>query len=143
MRIFSVGLFILFACSMTLNAQSKKSPIKFEFEITEGNTLHVKADVKKGWNIYSHYTTSGGPIPSSISLDNASAKGKLIEEGKVYTAFDDLFEMEVSKFKDDVTFVQKFENINGDVLKGYFTYMSCDDKRCLPPEDVIFEIPVE
>ncbi len=143
MKIYSFAILSIFIwCNPTL-AQSKKSPIKFEFEIADGNTLHIKADVKKGWNIYSHYTTSGGPIPSSITLDNATASGQLKEEGKIYTAFDDLFEMEVSKFKDDVTFVQKFEKLEGDVLKGYFTYMSCDDKRCLPPEDVIFEIPVE
>lgn len=122
------------------------NPVSFEFEIkTEGTErlLVAKATVADGWNIYSYKNPENGPIPTTIDLENATAVGDIIEHGDIITKYDDMFMLEVSKYKKKVEFAQAFTDVRGSSLKGYVTYMCCDDKRCLPPVDVTFDLSVE
>ncbi len=50
--------------------------------------------------------------------------------------------MDLKFFDTKADFVQriKWNGKKPGVVKGYVTYMSCDDQKCLPPEDVDFEI---
>ena len=49
--------------------------------------------------------------------------------------------MDVTKFKGDFTITQKIKTANpNQPITGYLTFMTCDDSKCLPPEDVEFSI---
>lgn len=107
--------------------------------------LEISAGIDKGWNIYSTYQKEGGPLPTEISFTkgnhfNAVGMIEEISDHKV-SGHDDLFDMDVVKFKESVRFVQKIE-INDPMtsIKGTITYQTCDDSKCLPPKTVGFEI---
>ena len=52
--------------------------------------------------------------------------------------------MNVSYFGNGVTFQQKIKlNKGATTVKGKVEFMVCNDKQCLPPEEVSFSIPVK
>ncbi|MEP7196759.1 MAG: cytochrome c biogenesis protein CcdA [Saprospiraceae bacterium] len=101
--------------------------------------------IDKGWQIYSSYMAEGGPLPTQIEMtkgEHFSLLGKIEELGEHKTSgFDELFEMDVVKFKEEVKFIQKINVNNANIpIKGFFTYQSCDASKCLPPKSIGFEI---
>jgi len=52
--------------------------------------------------------------------------------------------MDVSYFEKSVVFQQKIKlNAAQVTVKGQLEYMTCNDKQCLPPEDLDFEVVVK
>jgi uncharacterized membrane protein YqiK len=52
--------------------------------------------------------------------------------------------MNVSYFDNSVVFQQKVKlNTNETTVKGTLEYMVCNDKQCLPPTEVAFNIAVK
>ncbi|MEO6190416.1 MAG: cytochrome c biogenesis protein CcdA [Saprospiraceae bacterium] len=106
------------------------------------------ANIENGWHIYSSQMGEGGPMPTEISYtsgDQFKVGGKIEEESQhKYSGFDDLFEMNVVKFKESVKFIQKLDLINTSIpIKGFFTFQTCDDSKCLPPKSLAFEIKAD
>ena len=69
--------------------------------------------------------------------------GDATETGKRKEGMDPIFEMNVIKFFSDqpYTLTQTVQVLNSaEKLKGYLTYMVCNDVKCLPPTDVDFEV---
>ena len=123
------------------------SPVSFTFETEKisDQEYNVKfiATLQKGWNIYSQFTSDNGPVPTIFEFENGSHYeriGKVEESGKKKEGMDPLFGVNVIKFVEGpVIFTQKIKITDpGKPIKGYLTYMTCDDKRCLPPTDVEF-----
>ena len=103
--------------------------------------LIYEADIDEGWYVYSQYLDDGGPIPTSFFYDdneNAEVAETAEEIGKAKSGFDSMFEMEVTKYANKVTFKQKVKIKANTSLTGYITYMTCDDAKCLPPTDEDF-----
>ena len=52
--------------------------------------------------------------------------------------------MNIGYFEKEVIFQQKIKlkSANAAAVKGKLEYMTCNDKKCLPPEDVDFTIPL-
>jgi len=52
--------------------------------------------------------------------------------------------MNVTYFENSVIFQQriKLKSAKATVVKGQLEYETCNDKKCLPPEDVSFSIPL-
>ncbi len=105
--------------------------------------LIFKAEIDDTWSVYSQYLDSeDGPIPTSFNFDESdhfSLIGKTEESGKRLEGFDPIFEMKLVKYKNKVTFTQKIKCQDTSVpITGYLTFMTCNDERCLPPEDVDF-----
>lgn len=123
-------------------------PVKWQFESKKLSDdtyeLSFIANIEEHWALYSQFIEEGGPIPTTFVFeDNADYKrvDNVIEsdENKV-TKLDPVFDMKVSKFYDKATFKQIVKISNPKALiKGSLTFMTCDDERCLPPEDVPFE----
>ncbi len=108
-------------------------------------TVNYKAVIEQGWAIYSQFVGDGGPIPTSLTFntdENAQLVGKATEtSGHKIDGMDPVFQMEVTKFKEEVTFTQKLTIKDPTKpVTGYLTYMACNDERCLPPTDVAFRI---
>ena len=125
-------------------------PVKWEFssEATDNENevvLVFKADIDDGWVIYSQYLDSDeGPIATSFEYEYAHYElvGENEEIGTLTTEKDKWFNMQVKKLSGEVEFRQKikFEPGYKSQVTGYFTYMSCDSERCLPPKDIEFII---
>ncbi len=105
--------------------------------------LHFTATLEPGWYIYAQDIAEGGPIPTRFHLDEgqpAQFKGLAREEGAhKKEGFDPIFEMEVVKYAQAVTFVQEVETTDpAQPITGWLEYMTCDDERCLPPMEKTF-----
>ncbi|WMX15535.1 MULTISPECIES: protein-disulfide reductase DsbD domain-containing protein [unclassified Aureispira] len=121
----------------------------FESKKTASNeyTIQMKATIKDGWYVYSQYLESDdGPIRTAIVLEeNAGVElvGKAEEEGNKVSGFDSLFDMDITKYKKQLIITQKIKASKVKTLKGYITFMTCNDEQCLPPTDVPFEIKLK
>lgn len=125
-------------------------PVKWTFEIEEiaDNTYKfvARAVIDEHWHLYSqHLPSDEGPMPTEF-LFNKTDGLKLIEavqEPEPVTMFDPVFEMEVSYFEKEVSFTQQFENTGKlTAISGSLGYMACDDKRCIFPDPIEFNIPL-
>lgn len=122
-------------------------PVKWSFESNSlGNDefeLKFTANMESGWSIYSQHTSDDGPVPTAFEFEseNFTAVGDVQETGKKKEGLDPLFDVNVIKFiEGPVVFTQKVKVTDYSTpVSGYLTFMTCDDKRCLPPTDVDFE----
>ncbi len=102
--------------------------------------LVVDATVEKGWCFYSQHTGEDGPIPTSfeITTENIELIGDFKEMTEPKKGMDEMFGVEVIKFNKNAQFVQNFRTKGDKKIEGNVTFMTCDDKRCLPPVTVDF-----
>ena len=109
---------IFLALSFILNAFQSKAQFeqhltwKSEVEKISENEYDVKFNctLDKGWHVYSQFTDEGGPVPTVFKFEtnkDIELIGKVKEVGKLHKEFDKLFEVNVSSFADNVTFIQK------------------------------------
>jgi hypothetical protein len=126
-----------------------ETPVKWSYaakklSATEAVVL-LKATIQKDWHIYSLNLPDGGPVKTSFTFEPSKQYqlvGK-VSEPKPVTKYETVFKMNVSYFENSVVFQQKVKMIAGSpVIKGKLEYMTCNDKKCLPPEEVEFSIPV-
>lgn len=142
--------FVLLLQSLTLFAQIEE-PVKWSFSAqklsdTEVNLL-IKAKIDKGWHVYSQFIEDGGPIPTSFKFSPSADYeliGKVSESPKAVNAFDPNFGMQIAWHQDAVTFTQKVKlKKPKTTINGVLEFMVCNDKKCLPPTEVEFSIPVD
>ncbi|HMP28318.1 MAG TPA: cytochrome c biogenesis protein CcdA [Saprospiraceae bacterium] len=146
-RIFGLLLILIFSYQIFGQAPAK-APIKWTYkkEQISGNEFDLifTAIIDKGWNTYSMYTEDNGPVPTAIEYEEKKGitlKGKAVEYGEKKAGMDDLFGVNVIKFYASKPYTIKQRIVVNDPkqpLKGYLTYMVCDDAQCLPPTDVDF-----
>ncbi len=122
-------------------------PVSWEFETKDlGNNTYemiAKCDIQDGWYVYSQDNSGEGPVPTSFNFEESSdiefLEDKVREEGKLKDGFDPVFEMQVKKYAKHIEFKRKYKtNKEGAVPTGYLQFMTCNDERCLPPDDVDF-----
>jgi Disulphide bond corrector protein DsbC len=134
---------MLFAASAVV---AQQSPVKWSYEakkVADGvYDLAFTAHISDGWYVYSQYLESDdGPVRTTFTFDeNAAVKmeGKNMEDGHKYEGYDDLFGMNIIKFKGNTTFTQRVKISAPTKLKGSLEFMTCDNERCLPPVEVPF-----
>ena len=130
------------------NLQSQiLEPVHWNFEknqISENQyELVFTADIDANWAIYSQSVDEGGPIPITFFFSESSSYnliGEVVEDSaNMITENDPIFDMVVSKFYTQAIFRQKVKINNFDTpISGVLNFMTCDDTRCLAPEDVDF-----
>ncbi|GAA4929844.1 protein-disulfide reductase DsbD N-terminal domain-containing protein [Mucilaginibacter defluvii] len=146
-------LLVLFAAIM-LSASAFaqiETPVKWSYAAkrvskTEA-VVFFKATMEDGWHIYSQNVKEGGPNKTSFTF--AASKdftpvGKTTEP-KGITKYEKVFGMDVTYFEKSVIFQQKIKlkTAKATTVKGKLEYMTCNDMKCLPPEEVAFSIPVK
>ncbi len=141
------SFFVLLLSFFTLGMSAQSStPVKWDFELVQSdNELAVKAtaSIDENWVVYSNYTEEGGPIPTSIDIENAELIGKVSEEGELISEMSKMFFINVSKFKNEYSLVQKIKIEEGQKeVNGYIRFMTCDGQRCLPPKNINFSLPI-
>jgi len=132
-----------------LSAVYAQNPVKWSFDAKKKGVnlyeLHLTAEINDPWHIYSQFTPKGGPLPTSISF----VKNPLIimvgtakEEGKIQKKHEDVFDLDVKYYNNQVTFVQlvKLKKNVKTNISGEISFMVCTDRQCLPPAEVPFSI---
>lgn len=159
--IFSFALLFLFSCSTAPQPVEKELTLVFETEPTEDNpvtwtwgTQQISADtfelvfgakIFDGWTLYSQYIDEdAGPIPTTFEFDagdHFQMEGKLKEKGKIKSGIDPVFGTELTKFIKGTAWFKKriFVADQNQPITGYLTFMTCNDRMCLPPQDIDFK----
>lgn len=130
------------------------APVKWTITLEEGEkpgtaALVCKADIDKTWWLYSQYIQGTGPLPTTITFTDKKKKfkclGKATEEGEFKEGFDEMFEIDIKKFKDQAVFRQeiKYNPKKGADVNGHVLFMTCDDTQCLPPTEAAFSLKIE
>lgn len=134
--------------SVILTAQN---PARWSFSTKEiGNgeyDLIFTLTLTEGWNAYSQFLESeDGPVPTSFTFEDGphyQRKGQVKESGNKFTKYDNVFGMNLTKFAGTGIFTQRVVVTDpSKPIKGYLTYMVCNDEMCLPPRDVDFSFTV-
>jgi len=141
-------LMVLLAFPLLASAQLI-NPVEWTFEakkLADGQyEVHLKASIDEGWYIYSSNLESDmGPIPTAVYFEapeGLAPVGDITEKGNKKSGYDELFDMNITKFANEVTFIQQVK-VPGSTksINGSVEYMTCDDNRCLPPRPVSFSI---
>ncbi len=147
-RTFAI-LFLLFAAA-ALNSQVLE-PVTWSFksEKTGENSYEIvmTAELEEHWHLYAMDIEEGGPIATSFTFEPGEGftlSGKTLEVTKPEVKFDKSFGMNIGMHSEMAEFRQKVTVAQYPaVVKGYVTFMSCDDKQCLPPRDVDFAVEIK
>ncbi len=147
----TLSLLTIFLFSTTLFSQTL-DPIKWkatiEKEADDVYVLYFKATLDKGWHLYSQNeaeTDEIAPTPTEFSFDNTTETYELLGETfepKGIEKYDNIFEMDVKYFEDEVTFSQKIKRIDKNLkaVKAEVFFSVCDDEKCLAPETIEFDL---
>lgn len=147
-----ITLIILFLFTIGLSTYAQMiNPVQWSYSAKKladkTYELHITATLDNKWHIYAQ-DAGEGPEPTTIKFTaNPLVKldGKVKEEGKLEKSFDPNFNSTLKFYANTVDFVQKvkLKSAVSTVVKGTVTYMTCDDKKCLPPKEIPFSIKVE
>lgn len=142
-------LTMLMALSILSSIAQIHDPVNWSFKaerISETEAeLTFTANVGAGWHIYAQELGGEGPVPTSFifkELGSAELVGK-VSEGEGHTEMDDAFGIEIKYFEGVEDFVQKLK-LTGQptTVSGEIEFMACNEKGCLPPDYVEFEINI-
>ena len=111
-------------------------------------TISANIDIEEGWHINgANIPLESFSIPTDLYLDTSSM---FISEDSIYEpvfehVYDDIAKEDLYLHKGKITISRKVfvKSENDFVLKGFFTFQTCDDSHCLPPYDGPFEIKVK
>lgn len=125
-------------------------PVKWSYAAKKTSAteavVFIKATIDAGWHVYSQFVKDGGPVKTTIDFNPSSTfalAGKTTEPQPV-TRMEKAFGMEVSFFENTVIFQQKIKLKAKQVMvTGKLEYMTCNDQKCLPPDNIEFSIPVK
>jgi len=144
-------LVLLTVLGMSASAFAQiEAPVKWAYgakriSATEA-VVFLRATIEPEWHIYSINQKDGGPVKTSFTFPASKEyvlDGKATEPAPM-VKFEKAFGIDVSYFEKTVTFQQKIKlkTPGATVIKGSLEYMTCNDRKCLPPDDVEFTIPV-
>jgi thiol:disulfide interchange protein len=116
-------------------------PISWTTEVKQidDKTAEVsfKAKIHQGWSLYALEVPPGGPLPTEFSFSKNQAyklAGKMTTSPKAKVTYDDVFEMEIGKWENQVSFIQKIIILKQEkfTINVEIAFMMCDDNSCIP-----------
>ena len=126
------------------------TPVKWSYAAKKVSAteavIFIRATIDNGWHIYLQTVKDGGPIKTDIKFTPSKAYKLIgpVTEPKPMSKFENAFKMNVTYFEKEVLFQQKVKLVGGNtVIKGKLEYMTCNDRQCLPPEDVDFTVAIK
>jgi thiol:disulfide interchange protein DsbD len=98
--------------------------------------LIFQASVEPKWHLYSQSLPEDGPLPTEFVFEEEGTAYELVgkmEESETVTAFDPIFEMDLSWFEGEGTFQQKIRLLQAELgaVSGEINFQACDDKVCI------------
>jgi thiol:disulfide interchange protein DsbD len=94
--------------------------------------LTFKADIYKGWHIYSQFTDENGSLPSEFTFEKVGEDYELVgttTESETFKEYSDIFEVEETFFKEKAVFTQKIKLLKPEITQvsvGLF-YQICKE----------------
>ena len=129
--------FLLFFCTLAIQSQEHVLwTTDLEKVSHDTYLLKFKAKIQSKWHLYSQNLPENGPLPTEFIFKGVEEYYDLVgitQESKTKTAFDPIFQMEVSWFDNEALFEQKIKLRNLDLafIEGEINYQACDDKLCI------------
>ena len=148
-KIATAAFLLLFSNMLFAQIQNPVSWIATSKKINDKTyEIHLTANIKKGWHIYSQSTPEGGPIPTNVSFTKnplLTLEGKTKELGKLEQRHEELFGVDVKQFSNKIDFVQvvKLKAPVKTSVDVAVEFMVCDDKQCLPPATKKFTVALK
>jgi len=134
-------LFLVLASFLSLSAQE---PAKWTLKLTDkGNgevELTANFKIDPTWHLYDINIPEGGPMPTSLSIDNLKGATKVgsfkAVDSKLKKSYDEIFQMEVGYYEVQATFVQRLKVTDkaAFTLEGDLRSQVCSevDGQCIP-----------
>ena len=145
----TILLTVIALCAVSLNAQIL-NPVSWTFTAKKTGDktyeVHMTATIQSGWHIYSQKQPDDAiAIPTSVTINNnplLSLDGKVKEVGKLEKYKDETVKATNHQYSKKVDFVQvvKLKSSAKTNITGSVEFQTCDDKKCLPPKTVNFNI---
>ncbi|MBS1574030.1 MAG: hypothetical protein JST09_01900 [Bacteroidetes bacterium] len=110
--------------------------------------IHLTATVQQGWHLYSQVQPSDAVVNPTTFVFNSNPllapEGKIKEMGKMEKFHDEKLGISAHQYAGSVDFVQviKLKAKAKTNIAGVVQFQTCDDKKCLPPKKVNFNIPI-
>jgi Disulphide bond corrector protein DsbC len=145
---------LLFICALfcAASTMAQSEPVQWQFSSKKlaGQKYEVKltAAISHPWHIYSTTQGAGGPLPTKITFNKNPLlviAGQVKEEGKLQTVYEEVFKIDTKFFNEKVSFAQVL-SVRGKAktkISGKVEFMVCNDKECLPPQEVSFTMPLQ
>lgn len=141
MRLILSNLLFLLTISFGFS-QNDRDPVAWSHEVKplgEGDyALIIKADIFKGWHVYSQYTQDGGSLPSVFTFKGAGEDYELIGktgESETITEYSEIFEVDETFFKKSAVFTQKIRLLKTDVKQvGVDLFYQVCKEVCIPSD---------
>jgi Thiol:disulfide interchange protein DsbD, N-terminal len=147
-RLFGFIGFLFTAWSV--NAQN---PVSWSFSSKKISDktyeVHFTASIQSGWHLYSQDQPDDAvAIPTNVSISNnplLKLDGKVKEIGKMEKFKDKALGISAHQYSNKVVFVQvvKLKSNAKTNVAGNIEFQTCDDKKCLPPKTVNFNIALK
>jgi len=147
-------LFFLLAAFVSAFAMAQTAnPVSWTFTSKKVNDnvyeVQMVATIQNGWHLYSQSQPKDAiAIPTSFNFNKnplVELDGKVKETGKLEKFTDNELGVSANQYSKVVVFSQKVKlkgkaksNVGGNV-----TFQTCDDKKCLPPKTVNFNIDLK
>jgi DsbC/DsbD-like thiol-disulfide interchange protein len=147
-KIFLMMTALLFSAAVFAQIET---PVKWAYAAKKVSSteavLLIQATIDNGWHIYSQHVKPGGPVSTSFTFTadkNFTLVGKTSEPNPI-SKYESVFKMNVGYFEKSVVFQQKIKLKGKGALtvKGKVEFMVCNDRKCLPPDEISFSIPVK
>lgn len=143
-------LFLLFFVCNTISGQVLQ-PVKWTQSVKKNNdgtqALIFKAEIEKGWHLYSTRHERGGiGIPTTFDFKKSpdyQLVGDLKEEGDLHDEFSTVFQEKQVYFSNKAVFTQNVKVNQPTKLEVEVMFQLCDDGRCLPPDYKTFKIDLK
>ena len=146
------GFILLLVSYILISSVSAQieDPVKWKWQAYDlGNSeyeLVFTSDIEEHWHTYSQYLSSNdGPLPTWFSFNESEGWAKVDSvlecSNQTITEYDPNFDMELAFFEGTVNWWQKIK-LNSDTvtnIKGFLSFMVCDESKCLPPKDIDFD----
>lgn len=148
------ALFFLTVLFSSLIATAQPAnPVSWSFNSKKisDNVYEVQmiAAIQPGWHLYAQAQPKDAiAIPTIFQFSNnplVAFDGKVKEVGKLEKFTDKDLGVSANQYSKQVLFTQKVK-MKGKVksnVAGNVTFQTCDDKKCLPPKTVSFNIPLK
>lgn len=108
--------------------------------------VHMIATIQNGWHLYSQVQPDDAiAIPTTFTINSnplVKLDGKIREQGKMEKFSDSKLGLSANQYSKKVVFVQeiKLKGKGKTNFTGNVEYQTCDDKKCLPPKTVNFNV---
>lgn len=148
-KVFLLGFSVL----VLMAAKAQLNPVVWTFSAKKTGTntyeIHMTATIQNGWHLYSQVQPEDAiAMPTTFTINPNplfTLNGKIKEIGKMEKFVDKVLDLSANQYSEKVDFVQVV-NVKGKVktnFTGNVEYQTCDDKKCLPPKTVPFNIALK